>query len=117
MVKTLIFFCMLSFGFSSFGQQGSGTNDYKLFAQATFVIPTEQDMLALEADIRQHPNVIMVRLDFNTQRVLLYTKDISSLSENDFRSWFGTYATTLQCVQIGVNGIDTMNHFPFQNCN
>lgn len=110
LISFIFIISSLSFCFSQ--------NEHRIFAQAIFSIPNSIEMLEIEADIRQHPNVMMVRLDFHTQRALIFTKNISELSESDFRSWFGKYDATLKCIQIGVSGVDKLNSLSSENnCN
>ena len=58
----------------------------------------------------------MVRLDMNTQRALVITANLTQLTTEEFKSWFGDYQSTVYCVQIGVQGVDVMNSYPFTNC-
>ena len=110
---------MLFLGMSSASAQTSTqqpTND-RLFAQCLFSITTQAELDQLMVEIyNNHPEVEMVRLDLNTQRALVITTGISSLSEADFTSWFGQYSNSVSCIQIGVYGVDTMNSYPFTNC-
>ena len=88
----------------------------KLFAQGMFEIDSPSEILETEAAIRLHPNVAVVRLDSYSNRFFILTKNISSLTDADLRSWFGAHAADLDCIQIGVHGIDEVNSFPFTNC-
>ncbi len=89
----------------------------QLFAQCMFDIPTQAELDQLTFDIyTNHPDVEMVRLDLNTQRAFVITTGSSPLSETDFISWFDQYSGTVNCVQVGVYGVDTMNPYPFTNC-
>ena len=87
-----------------------------LFAQCMFDIQDETELNNLMAAMNQHPNAQMVRLDMYSQRAFVLTQGISTLSITDFKSWFGSYGATVSCVQIGVYGVDTMDPFPFTNC-
>lgn len=89
----------------------------QLFAQCMFDIPTQAELDQLTFDIyTNHPDVEMVRLDLNTQRAFVITTGDQPLSESDFISWFNQYSSTVNCVQVGVRGVDTMNPYPFTNC-
>lgn len=66
--------------------------------------------------MRDHPNVQIIRLDFNTQRAFVLTKDTDQLTEEEFRSWFGDFSASVKCMQIGVYGIDEIDQYPFENC-
>jgi len=87
-----------------------------LFGQGMIEIEDVAAAQALEADLRNHPNVKIVRIDYQTQRALVFTKDIQSMTEEQFTSWFGNYSDKLRCVQVGTHGVDQMNTFPFENC-
>jgi hypothetical protein len=88
----------------------------ELFAQGMFEIDNPNEIQETEAIIRQHPNVAVVRLDTYSNRFFILTKNISNLSEADLRSWFGAHAADLDCIQIGLHGVDELNAFPFTNC-
>jgi len=105
--------CSLSF---AFGQQQNEPTDTRLFAQCLFSISTQAELDALTNDMYGNPNIEAVRLDLNTQRALVITANLTSLSESDFQSWFGTYSSTISCIQIGVYGVDVMEQYPFTNC-
>ena len=112
---------MLALGVS-FGQSQQTTTtqqtNAQLFAQCLFDIPTQAELDQLTYNIYlNHPDVEMVRLDLNTQRALIITTGALSLTETDLISWFEQYAGSVSCVQIGVYGVDTMNPYPFTNCN
>ncbi len=101
----------------TFAQQQNQPNDTRLFAQCLFSISTQAELDALTYEMYQsHPDIEMVRLDLNTQRALVITANITDLSEEEFRTWFGSYSSTVSCIQIGVYGVDAMNPYPFTNC-
>lgn len=110
----LLLTCSLSF--ASFGQQASEETDVRLFGQCLFSISSQAELDALTNDIYSNPNIEMVRLDLNTQRALVITANLTSLSESDFQSWFGAHSSTISCIQIGVYGVDVMQQYPFTNC-
>jgi hypothetical protein len=116
MKKMSFLFVIMLLSTMSFGQQTNQPINVNLFAQCMFDIQDQQAMLDLEQEMRLNPNTDMVRLDFNTQRAFIITVDLQTLSENDFRSWFGAYASGVHCVQIGVRGVDVMDPYPFTNC-
>lgn len=87
-----------------------------LFAQCVFQISDETELRTLESELREHPNVQIIRLDYHTQRAFVLTKDTEQLSEEEFRSWFGEYSTSVRCMQIGVYGVDEIDQYPFENC-
>ena len=98
----------------SFGQ--NQTTNTVLFAQCMFEIEDRNAMNGLSDNIASNPYIEMVRLDHNTQRALIFTHNLDTLSDEEFRSWFGEYSTTVYCIQIGVKGIDSLNPYPFTNC-
>lgn len=98
--------------FNSHSQQTTTT----LFAQCMFDIQDQAEMDALQEEMNANPYVEMVRLDYHTQRALIFTHDLTQLSEEEFKTWFGTHDGTVYCVQIGVKGTDVMNRYPFENC-
>lgn len=93
---------------------GYAQEDKQFFAQGLFLIENKEHLLELESKIRQKPEIYLVRMDPYSQRFLILTQDISSLSEVTLKSWFGEYAETLKCLQIGEKGVDVMNSFPFK---
>lgn len=101
-----------SIGFSQSSSEPATT----LFAQGMIEVQNQDELKALESQIKLNPFVKMVRIDYATQRVFIVTKDIESLSEEDFTSWFGEHSSKLRCIQIGVQGVDEIHAFPFQNC-
>ncbi len=103
---------ILSFN-TSFSQ--TQTNSV-LFAQCYFDIQNEQTMLDLEASLRLHPNTNVVRLDYISQRAFIITQGLNSLSNDEFRVWFENFSSTVNCIQIGVYGIDEISPYPFTNC-
>lgn len=105
----------VSFGQST--QASTQPSDVRLFAQSMFSISSQAELdLLTNAIYANHPEVEMVRLDLNTQRALVVTVGLQSLTETDFISWFEGHANSVNCVQIGVYGVDAMNPYPFTNC-
>lgn len=119
LILTITF--MFALGVSIGQTQSTSTTQQtsaQLFAQCMFDIPTQAELDQLTNDIyTNHPDVERVRLDLNTQRALILTTGASPLTETDLISWFQQYSGTVRCVQIGVYGVDTMNPYPFTNCN
>ena len=98
---------------ASFAQNQSTA---KYFAQCHFVITDNNEMVAFNETMKLNTNIEMVRLDHNTQRALILTHGLSDFTEQDLISWFGIHGSTLTCVQIGVYGVDTIEPYPFTNC-
>lgn len=116
MFKTLLLSGLVCLMFGSLNAQEESLEVTTLFAQSLFNIENEEAMRSLELELRQHPNINVVRLDWNTQRAFILTQGIESLTIEDFKSWFGIYSSTVNCVQIGVYGIDAIDKYPFTNC-
>ncbi len=109
----ILLFITLSFSYS-FSQNQTNTS---LFAQCLFTIETQQELDRLQNELYlSHPNIEMVRLDIHTQRSL-FIINTDTLTEDEFKSWFGEFESTVKCIQIGVYGVDVMNTYPFSNCN
>ena len=113
-----LLFCLLLMVSTSvaFGQQTGNQSTAKYFGQCLFSITDNAELEALQTEMRENDNLEMVRLDHNTQRALIITHGLSGLTEEEFTSWFGTYGVSVHCVQIGVYGVDSMNPYPFTNC-
>jgi len=115
MLKSTLFTLFVLFSFVSFSQLNP-SQPVMLFGQGMIEVADVATAQALEAELRNHPNVKIVRIDYNSQRALVFTKDIQSLTEEQFASWFGSYSDKLRCIQVGTHGVDQMNAFPFENC-
>lgn len=96
--------------------QENNSEETTLFAQCHFTISDRESLELLQQDLKMSPFIQMARLDWHTQRALILTTGIVQLTEEDFKSWFGEYAESVRCIQIGVYGIDSINPYPFQNC-
>ena len=110
-MRILVFSFFFSI-FTAFGQ-----DEKRLFAQGLFQIENEQNMFHVQNTIKELPNVYMVRMEFSSQRFFIVTKDLQELSEETLANWFGQYAQTVRCVQIGIHGQDKVNAFPFECSN
>jgi hypothetical protein len=94
----------------------SQTTTPSFFAQCLVNVGNQNELTALENQLRAIPYVSVVRVDVPTSRLFLTTRDLSSFTANEFSSWMGTYATSYSCLQIGLHGVDPVNPFPFTNC-
>ena len=94
-------------------QQPAGAS---FFGQCMLNIESDDEIRQLENEMRQNPYLKVVRLDTHTKRAFVLTKELNSLNEEDFASWFSQYAETLYCIQIGRYGVDQIKPFPFQDC-
>ncbi len=99
-----------------YAQDNAQSTSIDYFAQSLFVASTPEEVSELETNLLENPHVKQVRISFDEQRVFILTKDLSSLTEAEYKSWFGEYAETVDCIQIGKLGEDTINTFPFVNC-
>ena len=114
---TLYFMLVLFMTSNSFGQssqENSATSIY--FAQSLFEVETIQEMEELEIHLKSNPSVKQVRTNFQEKRVFVVTNSIDNLTEDEFKSWFGSIALSLKCIQIGKLGVDEVQTFPFSNC-
>jgi hypothetical protein len=116
MKKMLVILMLFSAGYYYAQTTTSQPSPTFLFAQGMFNIEDEQQLMDQENDLRNHPNVKVVRLDKYSNRFFILIQDLDSLSEQELRSWFGPYGSDLTCIQIGVHGLDPVNEFPFVNC-
>ena len=103
-------------GCITFSNAQSNTEQPKYFAQCMLNIEDETTFHQLEQTLRNNPYVSIARLDWSTKRAFLLTKDLTSLTVEQFESWLGENATTASCIQIGLHGTDQINPFPFTNC-
>lgn len=114
-IKVLLIGFLMVVGLNVSAQSISNESQY--FAQGVFPSEDVNYINSVEADIRALPFVEVVRLDHYSGRFFILTSSsMSSLSDEELRSWFGSMGETLSCVQIGIHGIDPVAKFPFENC-
>ena len=117
LILTISFMLALGVSIGQTQQASTQQTNTRLFAQCMFDISTQAELDQLTYDIYlNHPDVESVRLDLNTQRAFVVTTGAAQLTESDFISWFDQYSGTVDCVQVGVYGVDAMNPYPFTNC-
>ncbi len=92
------------------------TNTPAFFAQCMVNVNNQNDLTTLENQLRAIPYVKVVRVDIPTHRLFLVTKDLNSFTAAEFASWMGTYSSSFSCLQIGLQGVDPINPYPFTNC-
>lgn len=110
-MKTIITILVSLLCFNSLSQDSSS----QLFAQGLYNIDGEEQILDVQSAIRDLPSVQVARLDIPTKRFfIIINKD--ELTEAELASWFSTTKDIISCVQIGVYGKDTINSYPFKNC-
>lgn len=114
LMNKLLFVLLLLISSTTFGQ--TTTTEVNLFAQCLIEIDNADEMRALEADMRTNPYIKVVRLDVNSKRAFILTKDIDELSDENFISWFNQYSDQVHCIQIGRHGVDVVKPFPFEGC-
>lgn len=105
----VVFFIALSF--QVFSQSGK-----QYFGQALIDMKDEKTISSIQLEVRKNPNVKVVRIDPLSGQILLITNELSSWSKNDFISIFGEYSSKLNCIFIGVYGIDHLKIYPFNDC-
>lgn len=117
-MKTLICSVVIFIGinFNSSAQEKSTTENNISFAQCLFTINSIEEMQALELKMRNNPELSVVRLDWNTQRAFMLSKEGHSISKDELMTWFGSYSDSITCIQIGKQGIDPIERYPFTNC-
>lgn len=95
----------------------SSQNSTVYFAQCMLTIESEDELRALETQLRVNPYIYVARVDIPTKRIFLLTKNIDSFTDETFASWLGEAATKSYCHQTGIYGVDTIATYPFKNCN
>lgn len=113
-MKKLLFVLMLFVGFNSIAQ--STPAQVTMFGQCMIEMENVDQMRALEQEMRTNPYIQVVRLDYNTQRAFVLTKNIQDLTEEQFTSWFNSYSNKVRCIQVGVHGVDVVKPYPFEGC-
>lgn len=95
----------------------SSQNSTVYFAQCMLTIESEDELRALETQLRVNPYISVARVDIPTKRIFLLTKNIDSFTAETLASWLGEATTKSYCHQIGIYGVDTIATYPFKNCN
>ena len=111
-----IFFGIFALLISFCGISQVENSEIVLFAQSMIQVDNAEEMRALEIEMRSNPYIKIVRLDYNTQRSFILTKNLDELSEENFISWFNQYSDKVRCIQIGRQGIDVVKPYPFEGC-
>jgi len=104
-----ILFFLLSF--SSIGQE---LNRY--FAQGKFNTKDTELIDSVEQSIKNQAEIYMIRIDRSNGNVLIFTTDLPFLTEEEFKSLFGTHAHLITCPFIGIVRQDAFRTFPFDDC-
>ena len=111
-MKLFISTIILSFSFLGYSQN---TDSYNFFAQGMFDVEASE-MEALQEELRLHPDLQVVRLDKNSNKFFILTYQRTELTELELLSWFDDAAEFVRCIQIGRQGIDIPNRYPYPNC-
>ena len=111
-----IFFFLVFIFFAVFNGAAQQNNSV-YFGQCLLDIESNEEIVELEATMRQNPLLKIVRLDLSTKRAFIITNSLDGLTEEQFSSWFSEYGDSIRCVQIGVNGVDAVKPYPFVDCN
>ena len=114
MKMIMLLVCLIGLSFAGAAQ--TTTEAPRYFAQCMLNIDDETTFRNLEEELRANPFVSVVRLDWITKRAFVLTKDLTSLSIDEFRTWLGESANSATCIQVGLHGTDQVNPFPFTNC-
>jgi hypothetical protein len=111
---------LMAFNFSNAQtniMSNSSQNSTVYFAQCMLTIEFEDELRALETQLRVNPYISLARVDIPTKRIFLLTKNIDTFTDETFVSWLGEAATKSYCHQTGIYGLDTIAIYPFKNCN
>ena len=108
LILPLLFFLL---SFSSIGQE---LNRY--FAQGKFNTKDTELIDSVEQAIKNQAEIYMIRIDRNNGNVLIFTTDLPFLTEEEFKSLFGTHAHLITCPFIGIVRQDAFRTFPFDDC-
>ena len=108
LIFPIIFFLL---SFSSIGQE---LNRY--FAQGKFNTKDTELIDSVEQAIKNQAEIYMIRIDRSNGNVLIFTTDLPFLTEEEFKSLFGTHAHLISCPFIGIVRQDAFRTFPFDDC-
>lgn len=108
----LIFF--LGSGLWCFGQQTQQSQVF--FAQCALNGMTAEECDQLNTQLKDNPDVMVVRVDPLSNTLFLLTQNVSSLNQTTFDSWLGEFSDNYTCLNIGVRGVDMIKPNPKQGC-
>lgn len=112
-MNKLILIVFLFFGIGAVSAQQNNT---VYFGQCMIDIDSDEELVQLEATMRQNPYLKVVRLDLNTRRAFVLTNTLEGLTEEQFASWFNEYSEKVRCIQVGLQGVDIVKPYPFEGC-
>lgn len=115
--STLAILLVFSIGLVKAQNGTSNSTDQSYFAQGNFQLSESQNLESLNDHISSNTNIQAFRFDVVNNLFIVFTKEIGTFDNAILMNWFGDYLTNVSCVQIGIQGVDERNEFPFQNCN
>lgn len=99
------------------GAQTNQSSSVRHFAQAMMQNLQPQDVDLMVTELKNNPNVLMVRYDELTNGLLVVTNEMTSFDQTMFNSWLTTYSGNVVCYRDGIQGIDTHLAFNPDFCN
>ncbi len=116
-MKYIIFIPFILLALAASSQVSSQQNGAQFFAQFTYQESlTEQQVLEFEGNLQQNPNILMVRVDRNTNGVFLVTQNLASFEENSVVSWLSTSFEVIECYREGLYRVDSVIPFNDNFC-
>lgn len=116
-MKYIVVIPLLIFAFTAKSQVNTQQNGAQFFAQFTYQESlSEQQIGEFEENLQQNPNILMVRVDRNTNGVLLVTHELSSFEESTVVSWLSTSFEVIECYREGLYRVDSVIAFNEHFC-
>ena len=116
-MKYLLFLPVFFLAFIADSQVNNQQNGAQFFAQFTYQESlSEQQVAEFEDNLRQNPNILMVRVDRNTNGVLLVTHELSDFDEATVESWLSTGFEVIECYREGLYRVDSVIAFNDNFC-
>lgn len=97
--------------------QSTQATPVRHFAQAMMENLNAQDAAALVLDLKNNPNVYIVRYDELTNGLLVITNELSNFNQTVFNSWLTSYVNNIQCYRQGLQGLESHIGFNSDFCN
>jgi len=116
MLKNLFFALVLSTACWSTSLAQSN-NNVEFFAQGNFNTSSNNELNEINSLLASNQNIRIFRFDGQGGKFMILTQNINTFTMSDLTNWLGTFTSTVSCIQIGVNGVDNWERFPFENCN
>ena len=116
-MKYIIVLPLLIFALTAKSQVNTQQNGAQHFAQFTYQETlSEQQIGEFEDNLRQNPNILMVRVDKHTKGVFLVTNELNSFDENTVVSWLSTTFEVIDCYREGLYRVDSVIPFNDNFC-